>query len=40
MTLKAVTLAVMEPNVMAAKAVVDKCPIEITETMTMLYSRT
>lgn len=37
--LKPVTLAVMEPRLIAASAVVEICPIEMTEAMTRLYSR-
>jgi hypothetical protein len=38
-TLKPETLAVMDPKLTAARALVDKCPIEMTETMTREYSR-
>lgn len=38
--LKPLTLAVIEPREIAARAVVDMCPIVITETMTREYSRT
>lgn len=38
MMLKPVTLAVIDPNVMAARAVVDKCPTKRTDALTRLYS--
>ena len=38
-TLKPVTLAVIDPRLTAARALVDKCPIETTGTMTREYSR-
>ena len=38
-TLKPVTLAVMDPRLTAARALVDKCPIETTGTMTREYSK-
>ncbi len=38
--LKPLTLAVMEPREMAASAVVEMCPIVITDTMTREYSKT
>ena len=38
MMLKPETLAVMEPSVEAARAVVDRCPMETTEAMTSEYS--
>lgn len=38
MMLKPETLAVMEPSVDAARAVVDKCPIEMTDAITREYS--
>ena len=34
------TLAVMDPKVEAASAVVDKCPIETTDAITREYSST
>lgn len=40
MILNPVTLAVIDPNVAAASAVVDICPMEITEAMTREYSMT
>lgn len=39
MMLKAVTLAVMEPRVDAARATVDRCPIDTTDARTREYSR-
>ncbi len=38
MMLYPVTLAVIEPSVEAASAVVDKCPIDTTEAITSEYS--
>ena len=38
MMLNPETLAVIEPSVEAARAVVDKCPIEMTEATTSEYS--
>lgn len=38
--LKPLTLAVMEPREMAASAVVEMCPIVITDTITREYSKT
>ena len=38
MMLKPVTLAVIEPRVDAARAVVERCPMETTEAMTREYS--
>lgn len=40
MILSPVTLAVINPMVAAASAIVDICPIEITEDMMMLCSNT
>ena len=40
MILNPETLAVIEPRVEAARAVVDKWPIETTEAMTSEYSKT
>ncbi len=40
MILRPDTLAVIDPSVIAARAVVDKCPTESTEAMTRLYSNT
>jgi hypothetical protein len=37
-TVKPVTLAVIDPRLTAARALVDKCPIETTGTMTREYS--
>ena len=39
MILNPETLAVIEPSVEAARAVVDKCPIEMTEATTREYSK-
>lgn len=39
MTLKAVTLAVIEPSEIAASAEVEICPIDTTDTITREYSR-
>lgn len=38
MMLKPETLAVIDPRLIAAKAVVDRWPMEITGTMTRVYS--
>lgn len=38
-TLKPETLAVIDPKLTAARALVDRCPIEMTETTTREYSR-
>jgi len=38
--LNPLTLAVMEPRDIAARAVVEICPIDMTETITSEYSKT
>ena len=40
MILYPVTLAVMDPSVEAARAVVEICPIEMTDAITKEYSKT